>query len=88
MKLPVARIGDTSSHNGKIITSCMKTKVEGKLVARVNDMHQCPIEGHGTTPIKTGSPNHVVEGMKCARTSSITGCGASIIGGSMKTFCD
>jgi uncharacterized Zn-binding protein involved in type VI secretion len=66
----------------------MTTKAEGKLVARVGDMHQCPIEGHGTTPIQTGSPNHVTENQKTARTSSVTGCGATIIGGCMKTFCD
>lgn len=88
MKQPIARIGDTSTHNGRIITSCKTTKAEGKLVARVNDMHQCPIEGHGITPIITGSPNHIVEGQKTARTSSMTGCGAMIIGGCQKTFCD
>jgi uncharacterized Zn-binding protein involved in type VI secretion len=88
MKLPVARIGDKSDHGGRIITSCQKEKVEGKLVARVTDLHDCPIEGHGVTPIRTGSPNKVVEGKHCARTTSVTGCGASIIGGSTETFCD
>jgi uncharacterized Zn-binding protein involved in type VI secretion len=88
MKLPVARIGDKSDHGGVIITSCQKTKAEGPLVARVNDLHSCPIEGHGITPIITGSPNHIVEGQKTARSTSITGCGASIIGGSKDTFCD
>jgi uncharacterized Zn-binding protein involved in type VI secretion len=88
MQLAVARIGDKSDHGGRIISSCQKTKAEGPLVARVTDRHDCPIEGHGVTQIITGSPNYTVEGQQCARTSSKTGCGASIIGGSMKTFCD
>lgn len=86
--LPVARIGDRSSHGGIIITCCKKTLAEGKLIARVSDLHSCPIPGHGVTPIITGSPNHIVEGEHCARTTSITGCGASIIGGCQKTFTD
>lgn len=86
--LPIARIGDTSSHGGIIITCCQKTICEGKLIARVTDLHSCPIPFHGITPILTGSPNHIVEGKQCARTSSITGCGASIIGGAQKTFTD
>jgi uncharacterized Zn-binding protein involved in type VI secretion len=88
MKFKVARIGDRSDHGGTIITSCKKTKAEGKLIARVTDLHSCPIPRHGVTPILTGSPNHIVEEKKCARSTSITGCGASIIGGSTKTFCD
>jgi uncharacterized Zn-binding protein involved in type VI secretion len=87
-KLPVARIGDSSDHGGTIISSCQKTKAEGKLIARVTDLHSCPIPFHGVTPIVTGSPNYFVEGKKCARSTSTTGCGASIIGGSKKTFCD
>lgn len=87
-KLSVARIGDMSNHGGTIITSCQKTNAEGKLIARVQDLHSCPIPRHGITPIMTGSPNHIVESKQCARTTSVTGCGAMIIGGCQKTFCD
>lgn len=86
VKFAVARIGDTSTHNGRITTACKKTKAEGKLIARVGDMHDCPF--HGPTQIIDGSPNYLVEKKKCARTTSRTGCGAIIIGGSKKTFCD
>lgn len=86
MKKPVARLGDTSDHGGTIITCCKKTKAEGKFIARVGDLHQCPLPGHGTTPILDGSPDDLVETKKCARTGSVTGCGAKIIGGSKKTF--
>ena len=88
MSHPVARLGDHSDHGGVIITSASKTTCEGKLVARVGDQHSCPIPGHGVTLITTGSPNYNTEGQKTARTTSLTGCGASIIGGATKTVCE
>ena len=84
----VARLGDMSDHGGQIITAASKTQVEGKMVARVTDQHTCPIPGHGVTPIQTGSPQWNAEGQKVARTGSVCGCGASIIGGATKTVCD
>ena len=83
----VARLGDGSDHGGTIISSASRTTVEGALVARVGDLHSCPIPFHGITPILTGSSQFKCEGALVARTSSTTGCGASIIGGSAKTFC-
>lgn len=82
---PVARLTDTSTHGGAIITSASHTEVENKLVARVSDILNCPI--HGPNPIITGSPNFQVENNNVARTTSLTSCGAQIIGGSTKTFC-
>ena len=88
MANPVARLDDRSDHGGVIITASTRTKVEGKFVARVNDQHSCPLPGHGVTPIVTGSPRFSAEGAKVARTSSLTGCGAVIIGGAARTFCE
>jgi uncharacterized Zn-binding protein involved in type VI secretion len=88
MGLAVARLGDKSDHGGKIITACVETFAEGQLIARVTDKHDCPIAGHGVTPIQTGSSQYIVEGQQAARTNSVCGCGAKIIGGSLKTFCD
>lgn len=84
----VARLGDTSDHGGEIISSAARTTVEGKLVARVADRHSCPIPGHGVTEIVTGSPRFKCEGEQVARTGSLTACGARIIGGATKTFCE
>lgn len=82
--LPIARLGDTSTHGGSIVTSASRTYAEGQLIARVGDMLACPI--HGLNPIVSGSPDHFVEGQSCARTSSTTACGASIIGGASRTL--
>ncbi|WP_251048173.1 PAAR domain-containing protein [Halomonas sp. ISL-56] len=44
-----------------------------KPVARKGDLHRCPIPGHGTTEIVSGSPSQV-EGQPVARVSDKTGC--------------
>lgn len=83
----VARIDDSSDHGGTIITSRARTFVEGKLVAAVSDLHSCPLPFHSVTPIVTGSAQFTAEGAHVARTGSVCGCGAVIIGGATKTVC-
>lgn len=82
----VARLGDTGTHGGAIVTAATKTTCEGALVARLMDVYACPI--HGPNPITSGSPKWTTEGQLTARTGSTTACGATIIGGATKTFCD
>lgn len=79
---PLARLGDTSSHGGIIITSASKTFVNGIPVARKGDLHSCPIKGHGVTPITGGSDSVFVEGSAAARVGDSIGCGAVITSGS------
>jgi uncharacterized Zn-binding protein involved in type VI secretion len=82
----VARLGDTSDHGGAIVSSAARTTVEGALVARVGDILDCPL--HGANPIVTGSPRFTCEGELVARTTSVAACGATILGGATKTFCE
>jgi len=88
MGMPVARLADSSSHGGTIISAAAKSKCEGAMIARVGDLHSCPIRGHGITPIETGSPAFKCEGALVARSGSVCGCGAVIIGGALKTVGD
>ncbi len=85
MARPQARLGDISSHGGVIITGAMRTVVNGMPVARMGDLHTCPIPGHGVTPIVTGSLDTVTEGMPNARIGDVTACGAVIVTGSLDT---
>ena len=62
MSKPVARLGDPSNHGGVIISSASRTMANGILVARMGDLHVCPIPGHGATPIVTGSNKTLVGG--------------------------
>lgn len=75
----IARLGDPSSHGGYIISvTTIVTNAEGKLVARVGDLHFCPLKGHGITPIINGSGNARTEGKITACAGSVAGCGAVI----------
>jgi len=80
---PQARLGDTSSHGGTIITGSVTTFANGKPVARMGDMHVCPIAGHGVTSITTGSIDTATDGRPNARLGDIAGCGAVIVTGSL-----
>jgi uncharacterized Zn-binding protein involved in type VI secretion len=51
-----------------------------KPAATLGDMHSCPIKGHGTTPIVSGS-GQTLNGKPIALTGDTTGCGATIIQG-------
>ena len=82
----VARLGDSSDHGGSIISSASKTYVNGILVARIGDLHSCPIPGHGVTAITSGSSNFKCEGQVTAVVGSVCGCGATISSGSTNTF--
>lgn len=86
MSKPLARMGDMTSHGGTIITGAVKTMVNGMPVARMGDMHACPIYGHLVTPIITGSATTMVEGKPAARVGDMTACGATILAGSMNTI--
>jgi len=81
----VARKGDTTDHGGTIITGASSVFVNGKPVARVGDVHSCPIEGHGTTLITSGSGTVLAEGAGVARAGDVCGCGAVIVDGSPDT---
>lgn len=85
MARPQARMGDITSHGGVIITGSIRTMVNRKPVARMGDLHACPIPGHGVSPIVTGSLDTATEGMPDARIGDITACGAVIVTGSLNT---
>ena len=82
---PQARLGDVSSHGGVIVTAAVRTYVDGRHVARMGDLHVCPIPGHGVTPIATGSAKTFTEGQANARIGDVAACGAVIATGSPTT---
>ena len=80
----IARLNDTSSHGGVIVTSASKSKCEGELIAREGDILNCPI--HGPNPIVGHSSKLMVEGKFCARHGDVTACGATLVSGATKSF--
>jgi uncharacterized Zn-binding protein involved in type VI secretion len=84
--LPVARLGDPSNHGGRIITASGTTFADGIAVARNADLHQCPLAGHGTTPLTATTTITSVDGRRVIRVGDRAGCGAVITAGSPTMF--
>lgn len=83
----ISRVGDKTSHGGRVITGSKKRKVGGRFVARKGDKCTCPL--HGTTVIVTVSAKMpYTDGRLTAHAGAKTGCGASLIAGSHKNFQD
>lgn len=75
-----ARLNDTGSHGGKIITGSDVVSIDGRKAARVGDIYDCP--EHGPNPIITGSDVLFIGSKAAARIGSLTECGAIITSGS------
>ena len=57
----------------------------GKPAARVSDPTTCPIPGHGTNPIASGSPDVFFDGLAAARVGDTCTCGQALSGGFSST---
>jgi uncharacterized Zn-binding protein involved in type VI secretion len=79
-------LGDTGSHGGLVSTASPDVWAQGRRVARVGDMYDCP--EHGPNPIVSGSPNTTANGQAIARVGDTTACGATLIGGATATLCN
>jgi uncharacterized Zn-binding protein involved in type VI secretion len=75
----VIRLGDPTSHGGRVISANARSKVLGITVARVGDACLCPIPGHGACVIVEGHPSVKVDGIPVAFEGHKTSCGASLI---------
>lgn len=77
----IVRLNDTSDHGGKMITATGDFTVDGIDGCVTGDIHQCPIQNHGNTPV-TSTSESVANGKAIVRTGDQAGCGATIITGS------
>jgi len=76
----VIRLGDATSHGGKVVKVGAKHyTIGGVLVACVGDLCSCPIRGHDGCTIAEGNPSHLIEGIQVAYEGHKTSCGASLI---------
>lgn len=83
---PIAIDGCTTDHGGTVEAVTTKSYSDGKLIVTVEALHHCPIDGHGTTQIVSGSSRLFVEGKAAAREGDTAGCGATIISGCSTKF--
>lgn len=74
----VIRLGDSTSHGGKVLEGYSGHMIMGKPVARVGDACSCPIQNHTNCTIAEGNPNHIVGGKAVAFQGCKTTCGATL----------
>lgn len=74
----VIRIGDATSHGGKVISACTDFKALGKSIAVNGDMTQCP-KCKGNFPIEVSSSDRLHRGKMVAYHGDKTACGAALI---------
>jgi uncharacterized Zn-binding protein involved in type VI secretion len=75
----VIRLGDPTSHGGKVIAASGTSFVNGIAVARKGDACICPITGHSSCVIVEGDPMVLVGGIPVAFQGHKTSCGATLI---------
>jgi len=54
--------------------------MSGKPAARASDPTTCPVPGHGTNPIASGSPDVFFDGLPAARVGDTCTCGQALSG--------
>jgi uncharacterized Zn-binding protein involved in type VI secretion len=75
----VIRLGDLTSHGGKVIVASGTSRVHGIPVARQGDACICPIKGHASCTIAEGHPHVLAGGKPVAFDGHKTSCGATLI---------
>ena len=76
----VIRIGDPTSHDGKVVESgAPQFLVDGRPVALVGDRCICPVQGHQVCIIVSGNARHIVNGKPVAYEGDKTSCGAQLL---------
>lgn len=86
----VARLGDTSTHGGEIISTNQDNTVtaNGIPIAVNGAIHRCPIDGHGDTAITAITVKTFINGELIITIGAQSGCGAVINSGSPTVFAE
>jgi len=79
MSLPIVRLGDFTSHGGKVISASNTHLISGIGIARVGDKITCPIAGHGMNNIVEGAATYLIGGRMVALHGHRCACGCALI---------
>ncbi|CAI8848886.1 PAAR domain-containing protein [Pseudomonas monsensis] len=72
------RLGDSTTHGGKVLEAFSQTDLNGKPIAGVGHKVSCPL-CKGIFPIAEGSSTYTVDGTPIALDGMKTACGAALI---------
>jgi len=75
----VIRLGDPTTHGGKVVSATSNFHMFDKEVARIGDKVICPKKGHGVCTIVEGDPVWTIDGRNVALEGHKTSCGAALI---------
>lgn len=75
----IIRIGDPTSHGGRVVSGASNYMAFGKAIACVGDACACPISGHQVCFIVEGDSSWSINGRAVALDGCKTSCGASLI---------
>lgn len=75
----IIRLGDSTSHGGKVVSATSHMTVGGIPIARLGDKCTCPKRGHNNCVIVEGDPNWTVDGIPVALEGHKTSCGAVLV---------
>lgn len=84
MEKMIIKVGDDTSHNGKVISGSPQHSILGRAIARLGDLVSCPQyypggRPHGVNRIITAS-GYMLTGIPAACDGDLTECGCSLIG--------
>ncbi|XKM12792.1 PAAR domain-containing protein [Orbaceae bacterium ac157xtp] len=79
MKRNVVRLGDPTTHGGRVITASSTSVIEGKPVALIGDLVSCPYDGHGINKIIEGSKTCYSDGRPVVIDYSLCECGCKVL---------
>jgi uncharacterized Zn-binding protein involved in type VI secretion len=74
----VIRLGDATTHGGKVVKVAHKISVLGMPVACIGDMVTCP-KCKGVFPIVEGDSDFTIQGDRVSFDGHKTACGAALI---------
>ncbi|QBH96223.1 PAAR domain-containing protein [Limnobaculum zhutongyuii] len=79
MSKGIIRLGDRTTHGGNVITATSTMVMDGKKVALIGDLVDCPKSGHGVNPIIEGSSDWISDGKQVAVDGCRCACGCTLI---------
>jgi uncharacterized Zn-binding protein involved in type VI secretion len=79
-KRPFIVLGDRTTHGGTVITAQSTMTIDGKPVATVGDLVECP-KCRGKFSIVEGDEHSTINGRPLAREKDKTECGAELLAG-------
>jgi uncharacterized Zn-binding protein involved in type VI secretion len=78
----IIRLGDATSHGGKVVSATSHMTVGGLPIARLGDKCTCPKRGHNNCVIVEGDTAWTIDGIPVALEGHKTSCGAVLISSS------